>query len=234
MIYNNELQNSNNKLQSILETINTLPEAGSGEGVELPELSNEGQASDLLVGKELIDSEGNIVTGSMPNNGVISAIFNGLDTKSYTIPVGYTSGGTVSLDNTIDNEVSEQADLISQIKSVVDSLPDAENGGASSGGSSDIKTCTLTISGPFAFAYNEVVDGNIVAQYNQITNISNIIVPCSSLVVVTDYLILGGITAPETAQNVTIVHDGTEYYEPTSIFQVSSVANSHCILSFGN
>lgn len=126
MIYNNELQNSNNKLQSILETINTLPEAGSGEGgVELPELNNEGQTSDLLAGKELIDSEGNIVTGSMPNNGAISAIFNGLDTKSYTIPVGYTSGGTVSLDNTIDNEVDEQTDLINQIKNVVDNLPEA-------------------------------------------------------------------------------------------------------------
>ena len=34
MIYNNELQNSNNKLQSILETINTLPEAG-GKNIEM-------------------------------------------------------------------------------------------------------------------------------------------------------------------------------------------------------
>lgn len=34
MIYNNELQNSNNKLQSILEQINTLPEAGVGGAVQ--------------------------------------------------------------------------------------------------------------------------------------------------------------------------------------------------------
>ena len=73
----------------------------------------------------------------MSNNGAISATFDGLTTTSYTIPSGYTSGGTVSLDNTIDNEVDEQADLIAQIKSAVDELPEA-------GGSVSVETCTIT------------------------------------------------------------------------------------------
>lgn len=50
-------------LQSLLEQVNALPEAGSG-GVELPELSNPGTASDLELGKELIDQDGNIVVGT--------------------------------------------------------------------------------------------------------------------------------------------------------------------------
>jgi hypothetical protein len=90
-------------------------------GIELPELSNEGSASDLLSGKELIDADGNIVTGNMPNNGAISSTMDGLNTKQVIIPAGYTSGGTVSLDNTIDNEVDIQANLIAQIIEALES-----------------------------------------------------------------------------------------------------------------
>lgn len=89
-------------------------------GTTLPELENEGSAADLMEGKELISSDGNIVTGTMPNNGAISSTMDGINTKSVTVPAGYTSGGTVSLDNTIDNEVNEQADLISQIATALE------------------------------------------------------------------------------------------------------------------
>ena len=51
-------------LQEILDKVNNLPETSSG--VELPTLSNEGIADDLVIGKELIDSTGNIVTGKNP------------------------------------------------------------------------------------------------------------------------------------------------------------------------
>ena len=40
---------------------------GSGSGIKLPTLSNKGTASDLLSGKQLIDDEGNVVTGTMKN-----------------------------------------------------------------------------------------------------------------------------------------------------------------------
>ena len=124
--YNSILQGNNTDLQQILNKINELPEADNG--VELPSLTNEGSASDLLSGKQLIDDEGKVVEGNMPNNGSVSSTMDGINTKSITIPTGYTSGGTVSLDGTIDNEVEEQADIISQIKSVVDNLPNAGSG----------------------------------------------------------------------------------------------------------
>lgn len=115
--FKENLELNNGELQKILNTINALPETG---GVELPELINEGTAADLLTGKQLINQDGEIVEGTMPNNGEITTTFDGIDSKSFTIPSGYTSGGTVSLDNTIDNEVTEQADLIAQIAAVVD------------------------------------------------------------------------------------------------------------------
>ena len=58
---NTELSSNNLDLQSLIDQANALPDAG---GVELPELTNEGTASDLLSGKELIDGDGNKVTGT--------------------------------------------------------------------------------------------------------------------------------------------------------------------------
>lgn len=53
------LTNNTTNLQAILDAVNALP-----EDVELPTLTNEGSASDLLSGKQLIDSDGNVVTGT--------------------------------------------------------------------------------------------------------------------------------------------------------------------------
>lgn len=46
------------------------------------------------------------ITGSMTNNGAITGSFDGLVTTSYSIPSGYTSGGTVSLTNAIENALA--------------------------------------------------------------------------------------------------------------------------------
>lgn len=81
--YNSELQSNNTDLQAILNTINELPEAG---GVELPELSNPGTAADLLSGKELIDGEGNIITGTIASKTSINLIASG---ATVTVPAGY-------------------------------------------------------------------------------------------------------------------------------------------------
>lgn len=136
MSYNKTLQSNNTDLQVILDTINALPEAGSGE---LPVLTNPANASELLEGKELIDGKGKIVAGSMPNNGSIALTMDGIDTKTVSIPEGYTSGGTVSLDGTIDEEVEEQTDLIEQIKNAANNLPEVGSGSGGNG------TCTLVI-----------------------------------------------------------------------------------------
>lgn len=113
--YNTQLQSNNIDLQTVLQTLQT-----KAAGVKLPELTNEGIALDLLFGKELIDQDGKVVIGTMPNNGTITSTMDGIDVKSITIPEGYTSGGTVNLDDTIDNEVDTQADLIAQITSVLE------------------------------------------------------------------------------------------------------------------
>lgn len=127
MSYNKTLQSNNTDLQAILNTINALPEAGGGE---LPVLTNPANASELLNGKELIDNKGKIITGSMPNNGSIALTMDGIDTKTISIPEGYTSGGTISLDSTIDEEVEEQTDLIEQIKNAANNLPEAGSSGS--------------------------------------------------------------------------------------------------------
>lgn len=121
------IKNNTASLQGLLEKVRNLPEASTG--VELPELTNEGSAENLLSGKQLIDGDGNIVTGTMPNNGTVTQTFDGLNTSSVTIPSGYTSGGIVSLDDTIDNEADAQSDLIDQIIATANSLPEVGSGG---------------------------------------------------------------------------------------------------------
>lgn len=47
--------------------------------------------------------KGSKVTGTMPNNSEINKTIDGMTTASATIPAGYTTGGTVSLTNDIEN-----------------------------------------------------------------------------------------------------------------------------------
>lgn len=46
------------------------------------------------------------ITGEMTNNGSISATIDGLTTTSYSVPSGYTTGGTVSLTNDIETALA--------------------------------------------------------------------------------------------------------------------------------
>lgn len=67
--YNSTLQSNNTDLQEILSTINNLPTTG---GATLPTLTNEGDASDLLSGKQLIDGDGEVVTGTFTIDSELS------------------------------------------------------------------------------------------------------------------------------------------------------------------
>lgn len=60
---NTSLEQHNLSLQELIEMAESLPDA---DIPELPELTNEGVADDLVLGKELIDSNGKVVTGTNP------------------------------------------------------------------------------------------------------------------------------------------------------------------------
>lgn len=69
-------------------------------GKPLPALTNPGTAADLLSGKQLIDRDGNILTGSMESvshpNPSISVSSSGLITASHTQDSGKVTGGITS------------------------------------------------------------------------------------------------------------------------------------------
>lgn len=63
-------------------------------------------ADKALDGYYFVTSTGTKVEGTMANNGAISATIDGLSVTSYTVPAGYTSGGTVSLTNDIETALA--------------------------------------------------------------------------------------------------------------------------------
>lgn len=63
-------------------------------------------AADILSGKTAYVN-GAKLTGSMKNNGAISGSIDGLSGTSYTVPSGYTSGGTVSLTGDIEEALAD-------------------------------------------------------------------------------------------------------------------------------
>lgn len=58
-------------------------------------------AADVLDGKIIVDATGATVEGTMPNNGAVTGTMDGLTVTSFTVPAGYTTGGTVTLTDDI-------------------------------------------------------------------------------------------------------------------------------------
>ena len=63
-------------------------------------------AADVLTGKVIVSATGEKITGSMVNNGTISGTIDGLTATSYSVPAGYTSGGSVSLTSAIEEALA--------------------------------------------------------------------------------------------------------------------------------
>ena len=78
------LNNNTEVLQELLSKINDLPDESNG--VELPPLDNEGTAFDLLAGKELINSSGEKVTGTIETKTSSDLTVSG---ATVTVPKGY-------------------------------------------------------------------------------------------------------------------------------------------------
>lgn len=77
------IKNNTTSLQALLEQAQSLPDA-----ITLDTLSNEGTSADLLAGKELLDSEGKKVTGTIPTKTASNLTTSG---ATVTVPAGYYS-----------------------------------------------------------------------------------------------------------------------------------------------
>lgn len=63
-------------------------------------------AGHVLDGDYFVDAEGTRTEGTMPDNGATSKTIDGLTATSVSIPEGYTSGGTVSLTDDIEDALA--------------------------------------------------------------------------------------------------------------------------------
>ena len=81
----------------------TIPKQGGGSAVFYDTTDATAAAADILTGKVAYGS-GGVLNGGMTNNGTLTGT---ISTKegSYTIPAGYTSGGSVALDTSAKNAI---------------------------------------------------------------------------------------------------------------------------------
>lgn len=63
----------------------------------------------VLDGDVFVDASGETQPGTMPNNGAVSGSVDGITKTSASIPAGYTSGGSVTFD---DTKIAEMLDAI--------------------------------------------------------------------------------------------------------------------------
>lgn len=80
-----------------------IPKSGSGTATFWDTTGATAAAGDILTGKSAFGSAG-AVNGSMANNGTLSG---NISTKAgtYTIPAGYTAGGSVGISSTEQNKI---------------------------------------------------------------------------------------------------------------------------------
>ena len=62
--------------------------------------------ADVILDGETVYVDGVKITGTMPNNGSVTDTIDGLTKTSVTVPSGYTSGGTISLTNDIEEALA--------------------------------------------------------------------------------------------------------------------------------
>ena len=84
-------------------TVNAIP-ANWGDTT-----GDDAVAANILAGVKahsILNGSAVALTGTMTNNGAISGTIDGLTTTSYSVPSGYTSGGTVSLTSDIETALA--------------------------------------------------------------------------------------------------------------------------------
>ena len=81
-------------------TVNPIPDAYQ----DVTKVTAE--AAQVLDSAVFVNSEGTVVSGSMPNNGAINKTIDGLTNSSAAIPAGYTPGGVVTLTSDIEEALA--------------------------------------------------------------------------------------------------------------------------------
>ena len=59
-------------------------------------------AADVLSPKVIVNKLGQVIAGTMPDNGSASKTIDAMTASSVSIPAGYTSGGTVSITDSVE------------------------------------------------------------------------------------------------------------------------------------
>ena len=63
-------------------------------------------AADVLSPKVIVNKLGQVIAGTMPNNGSASKAIDAMTASSVSIPAGYTSGGTVSITDSVETALA--------------------------------------------------------------------------------------------------------------------------------
>lgn len=180
----------------------------------LIDISQDTVTSNVLIeGYTAHDKMGWAIEGTIPNNGRISKTMDGVNTKSISIPSGYTSGGSVSLDSTINTAFTNAKNaLVEKGVSVSSSakITDLANLISSIDTGMKIETCTLKINNGtgglkticgIKFENDDITYFKIEdSSYNPSIIIENVL--CNS-VVMFEFVKSGSI---HEAENCTIIH----------------------------
>lgn len=155
------LKQNTTTIQNLLNTINSLPDAG---GVELPELSNPASAEEVFLNKEFINEDGNSVTGTFSidnelsnQDNLISQIQTALQNKAAATGEDVTS------------ETNAYTNKLATLETAIIAL-ETELQGKASGGGGGIETCTVTING-VAESVNCIITQYINEEFNIIWHI---------------------------------------------------------------
>lgn len=95
-LVSNEKSQIENNIVNLQNALNLIRDSLENNK-NLPELINEGQPWELLSNKELINSQGEIIVGTMEDIGELNLTFDADETSSYTLPTGFINGGNISI-----------------------------------------------------------------------------------------------------------------------------------------